>query len=155
MRSGCPSRVSASMGSVDTKRLSGEVAARHGLLIREDDPAMALVTMSEIVLEHVLSEAELRLRGLLSEAEKGQKRSQQETLVWVQEEMGRAGSALRTQLQRDIDAGRLQARELVVQLSQVYARSAVRRWVALGIVSGLLLVLIGVGLGLELGRWLR
>ena len=79
------------MGSVDTKRLSGEVAARHGLLIREDDPAMALVTMSEIVLEQVLSEAELRFRGVLLEAEKGQKRSQQETLVWVQEEMGRAG----------------------------------------------------------------
>ncbi len=143
------------MCSVDAKKLSGEVAARHGLLIREDDPAMALVTMSEIVLEHVLNEAEIGLRAVLSEAEKSQKRSQQETLVWVQEEMGRAGSALRAQLQRDIDAGRLQARELVVQLSQVYARSAVRRWVALGIVSGLLLVLIGVGLGLELGRWLR
>lgn len=143
------------MGSVDTKRLSGEVAARHGLLIREDDPAMALVTMSEIVLEQVLRDAELRFRGVLSEAEKCQKRSQQETLVWVQEEMGRAGTALRAQVQRDIDAGRLQARELVIQLSQVYARSAVRRWVALGIVSGLLLVLVGVTLGLELGRWLR
>lgn len=143
------------MVSVDTKRLSGEVAARHGLLIREDDPAMALVTMSEIVLEQVLKEAEVRLLGVLSEAEKSQKNSQQDVLVWVQEEMGRAGSALRLQLQRDIDAGRLQARELVVQLSQVYSRSAVRRWVAVGIVSGLLLVLIGVGLGLELGRWLR
>lgn len=143
------------MVSVDAKRLSGEVAARHGLLIREDDPAMALVTMSEIVLEQVLKEAEVRLRGILSEAEKNQKNSQQDVLVWVQEEIGRAGSALRVQLQRDIDAGRLQARELVVQLSQVYSRSAVRRWVAVGIVSGLLLVLIGVGLGLELGRWLR
>ena len=143
------------MGSVDTKRLSGEVAARHGLLIREDDPAMALVTMNEIVLEQVLSEAELRLRGLFAEAEKGQRRSQQETLVWVQEEMVRAGSAFRVQLQRDIDAGRLQARELVIQLSQVYSRSAVRRWVAVGIVSGLLLILIGIGLGFELGRWLR
>lgn len=143
------------MVSVDAKRLSGEVAARHGLLIREDDPAMALVTMSEIVLDQVLQEAEVRLRGILSEAEKSQKKSQQDVLVWVQEEMGRAGSALRVQLQRDIDAGRLQARELVVQLSQVYSRSAVRRWVAVGIVSGLLLVLIGVGLGLELGRWLR
>ena len=76
------------MGSVDTKRLSGEVAARHGLLIREDDPAMALVTMGEIVLEQVLSEAELRLRGLLAEAEKGQKRSQQETLIWVKKKWG-------------------------------------------------------------------
>ena len=143
------------MGRVDAKKLSGEVAARHGLLIREDDPAMALVTMSEIVLEQLLKEAEVRFRGVLSEAEKSQKRSQQDVLVWVQEEMGRAGSALRVQLQRDVDAGRLQARELVVQLSQVYARSAVRRWVAVGIVSGLLLVLIGVSLGLELGRWLR
>ena len=143
------------MGSVDTKRLSGEVAARHGLLIRDDDPAMALVTMSEIVLEQVLKEAEVRFRGVLSEAERSQKRSQQDVLVWVQDEMGRAGTALRAQVQRDVDAGRLQARELVIQLSQVYARSAVRRWVALGIVSGLLLVLVGVGLGLELGRWLR
>ena len=143
------------MGRVDAKKLSGEVAARHGLLIREDDPAMALVTMSEIVLEQVLKEAEVRFRGVLSEAEKSQKRSQQDVLVWVQEEMGRAGSALSVQLQRDVDAGRLQARELVVQISQVYARSAVRRWVAVGIVSGLLLVLIGVSLGLELGRWLR
>jgi hypothetical protein len=143
------------MGWVDAKRLTGEVAARHGLLIREDDPAMALVTMSEIVLEQVLEKAEVRLRGVLAQAETGQKRLQQEALVWVQEEIGHAGGALRVQLLQDIDAGRLQARELVVQLSQVYSRSAVRRWVAIGIVSGLLLVMMGLGLGFELGRWLR
>jgi hypothetical protein len=143
------------VGPVDTKKLTSEVAARHGLLIRDDDPAMALVTMSEIVLQQVLEQAEIRLRTLLSEAEIGQKRLQQETLVWVQDEIGHAGGALRVQLQRDIDAGRLQAKELVVQLSQMYSRSAVRRWVALGIVSGLILLLLGVGLGLGLGRWLR
>jgi hypothetical protein len=144
------------MGSVDAKKLTAQVAARHGLLIREDDPAMALVTMSEIVLEQVLENAQVVLSGILSEAEKGQKRSQQEAAVWVQEEIGRAGGALRAQLLRDIDAGRLQAKELVVQLAQLYSRSAVRRWVALGIVSGLILLLIGVGLGIELGgRWLR
>jgi hypothetical protein len=143
------------MGSVDAKRLTAEVAARHGLLIREDDPAMALVTMSEIVLEQVLERAEARLRAVLAEAETRQKRLQQEALTWVQEEIGHAGGALRAQVLRDIDSGRLQARELVIQLSQVYSRSAVRRWVAIGIVSGLILVVIGVGLGFELGRWLR
>lgn len=143
------------MGSIDAKKLTAQVAARHGLLIREDDPAMALVTMNEIVLEQVLDNARVGLRGILSEAEKGQKRSQQEAAVWVQEEIGRAGSALRVQLLRDIDAGRLQAKELVVQLAQLYSRSAVRTWVAFGIVSALILLLIGVGLGFELGRWLR
>ena len=140
---------------MDTKKLTSEVAARHGLLIRDDDPAMALVTMSEIVLQQVLERAEVRLRALLSDAEKGPKLLQQEALVWVQDEIGHAGGALRVQLRRDIDAGWLQAKELVVQLSQMYSRSAVRRWVALGIVSGLILLLLGVGLGLGLGRWLR
>jgi hypothetical protein len=143
------------VASVDTKKLTSEVAARHGLLIRDDDPAMALVTMSEIVLQQVLERGEIRLRALLSEAEIGQKRLQQETLVWVQDEIGHAGGTLRAQLQRDIDTGRLQTKELVVQLSQVYTRSAVRRWIAVGIVSGLVLLLLGVGLGLGLGRWLR
>jgi len=82
---------------------------------------MALVTMSEIVLEQVLKEAESVPR-VLSEAEKVRK-GRNKTYCLVQEEMGRAGSALSVQLQRDVDAGRLQARELVVQLSQVYARS--------------------------------
>lgn len=143
------------MGSVDAKKLTAQVAARHGLLIREDDPAMALVTMSEIVLEQALENAQVGLRAILLEAQKEQKRSQQDTAVWVQGEMERAGGGLRVQLQRDIDTARLQARELVVQLAHLYSRSAVRRWVALGIVSGLLLLLIGVAPGFELGRWLR
>lgn len=143
------------MGSVDAKKLTSEVAARHGVLIREDDPAMALVTMSEIVLEEALKKAEVRLGALLAEAENGQKSLQQEAVSWVQEEIGRAGSALRAQIQRDIDGARLHARELVVQLSQVYSRTAVRRWVAVGVVSGLILVLIGIGLGLGLETLLR
>ena len=143
------------MGSVDAKKLTSEVAARHGVLIREDDPAMALVTMSEIVLEEALRKAEVRLAAVLEEAENGQKRLQQEAVSWVQEEVGRAGSTLRAQIQCDIDGARLHAREVVVQLSQVYSRTAVRRWVAVGVVSGLILLLIGIGLGLGLETLLR
>jgi hypothetical protein len=140
---------------VDAKKLTSEVAARHGMLIREDDPAMALVTMSEIVLEEALRRAEVRLGAVLAEAEDGQKRLQQEGVCWVQEEIGLAGSALRAQIRRDIDGARLQARELVIQLSQVYSRTAVRRWVAVGVVSGLILLLVGFALGLGLERLLR
>jgi hypothetical protein len=49
----CAKKGQLRMGSVDAKKLTAQVAARHGLLIREDDPAMALVTMSEMVLEQV------------------------------------------------------------------------------------------------------
>ena len=38
---------------LDLQRITAEVAARHGMLVRQDDPAMLLVTMNEVVLQQV------------------------------------------------------------------------------------------------------
>jgi hypothetical protein len=38
---------------LDLKRITAEVAARHGMLLRPDDPAMLLVTMNEVVLQQL------------------------------------------------------------------------------------------------------
>lgn len=143
------------MSLVDPKRLTAEVAARHGLLVREDDPAMALVTMSEMVLDQVLDRAEQRFRDLLSQTEAAQEKWQQETVFGVQQEMERAGSVLRVNLQRDRAAAKLQARELAVELSQVYSRPVVRRWVAIGLFSGVTLLVLGAALGIALERLWR
>jgi len=140
---------------LDLKRLTAEVAARHGLLLREDDPAMALVTMSEIVLGEVLDRAELRWRDLLSQAEATQEKWQQETVLGVQQEMEHASSVLRLDFQRDRDAARLEGRELAAQVSRVYSRSAARLWIAIGLVSALVFLAFGVGLGIALERFWR
>ena len=47
---------------MDRKRIIGEVAARHGLLLEEDDPAFLLVTIAEIALR----DAQAELHGLPS-----------------------------------------------------------------------------------------
>jgi hypothetical protein len=140
---------------LDLRRLTAEVAARHGLLLREDDPAMALVTMSEIVLGEVLDRAELRWRDLLSQAEAAQEKWQQETVLGVQQEMEHASSFLRLDFQRDRDAARLEGRELAAQVSRVYSRSAARLWIAIGLVSALVFLALGVGLGIALERFWR
>ena len=44
----------------DLKRITAEVAARHGMLLRPDDPAMLLVTMNEVVLQQVIGSIEAR-----------------------------------------------------------------------------------------------
>ena len=36
---------------------------------------------------------------------------------------------------KDVDAGRLHARELIVELNRAYSRSAVRRWIAVGVIA--------------------
>ncbi len=43
---------------LDFKRITAEVAARHGMLVCQDDPAMPLVTMNEVVLQQVIGSIE-------------------------------------------------------------------------------------------------
>ena len=46
------------MESFDTQKLIAEVAARHGILLKANDAAFALVTMNQIVLAETLKAAE-------------------------------------------------------------------------------------------------
>jgi hypothetical protein len=59
---------------------------------------------------------------------------------------------VREEIQKDIDSGRLHARELIVELNRAYSRSAVRRWVAVGVIAASGLLVLGVTLGVLLAR---
>ena len=48
---------------LDFKRITAEVAARHGMLVSQDDPAMLLVTMNEVVLQQVFGKHRGSYRG--------------------------------------------------------------------------------------------
>ena len=40
--------------SIDIQRLIAEVAARHRFLLKPDDPAIALVTMNQLILDDAM-----------------------------------------------------------------------------------------------------
>src|SRR5260370_821072 len=139
----------------DLKRITEEVAACHGMLLRPDDRAMVLVTMNEVVLQQVIGSIEARAEEMVAGIEAGFRSAQREALGSVEREARKAGIAVREEIQKDIDAGRLHARELIVQLNRAYTRSAVRRWVAMGVVLASGLLVLGVGLGVLLARMLK
>jgi hypothetical protein len=141
--------------TLDLKRITAEVASRHGMLLRPDDPAMILVTMNEVVLQQVIGSIEARTEEIVAGMEAGFRSAQREALGSVEREARKAGVAVREEIQKDIDAGRLHARELIVELNHTYTRSAVRRWVAIGVVAASGLVMLGVGLGVLLARVLK
>jgi hypothetical protein len=58
-------------GLLDLKRITAEVAARHGMLVRQDDPAMLLVTMNEVVLQQVVGSIEARTAEIVAGIEGG------------------------------------------------------------------------------------
>src|SRR5712691_3815679 len=80
---------------------------------------------------------------------------QHDALGNIEREARKAGIAVREEIQKDIDAGRLHARELIVELNHAYSRSAVRRWVAVGVIAASGLLVLGVGLGVFLARVLK
>jgi hypothetical protein len=141
--------------ALDLKRISAEVAARHGMLVMPDDPAMLLVTMNEIVLQQVIGAIEVRVEKMVAGVEAGLRSAQHEELGNIEKVARKAGTAVREEIQKDIDAGQLHARELIVELNRAYARSAVRRWVAVGVIAASGLLVLGVGLGMLLARVLK
>src|SRR5580700_4064419 len=140
---------------LDLKRITAEVAARHGMLVRQDDPAMLLVTMNEVVLQQVFGSIEARTEEIVAGIDAGLRSAQHEALGNIENEARKAGIAVREEIQKDIDAGRLHARELIVELNYTYSRSAVRRWVAVGVIAASGLLVLGVSLGVLLARVLK
>src|SRR6266550_2270622 len=125
---------------LDFKRITAEVAARHGMLVRQDDPAMLLVTMNEVVLQQVFGSIGARMEEIVAGMEAGLRSAQRQAM----------GS-----IEKEVDAGRLHARELIVELNRAYSRSAVRRWVAVGVIAASSLLVLGAVLGGVLARVLK
>src|SRR6266513_1729720 len=116
---------------------------------------MLLVTMNEVVLQQVFANIEARTEEIVAGLEAGLRSAQREALGSIEKEARKAGIAVREEIQKDVDAGRLHARELIVELNRAYSRSAVRRWVAVGMIAASGLLVLGVSLGVRLGRVLK
>ncbi len=52
--------------TLNLKLITAEVAARHGMLVMPDDPAMLLVTMNEMVLQQVIGSIEARTEEMVA-----------------------------------------------------------------------------------------
>jgi hypothetical protein len=103
--------------SLDLKRITAEVAVRHGMLVRQDDPAMLLVTMNELVLQQVMGNIEGRAEQMVAGIETGFLSAQHEALGNVEKAARKAGMSVREEIQKDVAVGRLHARELIVELN--------------------------------------
>jgi hypothetical protein len=74
----------------DIDRLIAEVAARHGILLKRDDAAFALVTLNQLVLEQVMTELGEKLHHEFAEIEAAFTRQQSRTGSIIGREIKRA-----------------------------------------------------------------
>ena len=135
------------MAQLDIKKITAEVANRHGVILRPDDPAIVLVTINESVLEECFERLEKRARLLIAELDAAFEDMQQRGSAHLSDRLRASAAVLREEIGRDVQAAKLDASEAVFKLEQCYSRVVVWRWLAAGVVCGVSLVLLGFAIG--------
>ena len=133
--------------SIDVQRLIAEVAARHDLLLKPDDPAIALVTMNELVLEASIDIVHEEVRETIAEFHASMQKVEKRAGTMLAQSVKEATVQMREGLQSDIHQAGLKAREFVHLVNEAHRRPALIRWSALGLCAGLLLFGSGVWVG--------
>lgn len=133
----------------DIDLLIGKVAEQNGIRLERDDPAFALVTLNELLLQETVDKLHAQIRSTLDEFTESVQRLDVRAGGLIAREVTQSAAGIRRELQQDIASASLQARELIRRVEVAHSRPAVARWMTIGIVCGLLLFACGVCLG----RW--
>jgi len=135
------------MMAEDRKQLSGEIAARYGIRIDENDPAFIVANLSQHALEEASSELVKQIDTKLRDFDVVVGRTQARAGKYLGTEFREQAAALRSELQGDIWAAGSKARELVEQVHRVNTRAVLIRWISVGLLSGLTLFGAGAWVG--------
>lgn len=135
---------------IDQKQLIGQVAAKNGIRLEPDDPAFALVTLNEAVLQEASAALTQDIRQALNSFMESLAKTEQRAGKALAQDVKGAAAELRRELNTDIERASLKANELVMKVSAANARPAIAKWVAVGFLAALLLFLGGVMVGLKM-----
>lgn len=134
-------------GSIDVQRLIAEVAARHHVFLKPDDPAIALVTMNQLILDRATEIVHEEIRATIAEFHASMQKAERRAGSILAQKVKESADQMRQGLQNDIHIAGLKARELVHLVNEAHRRPALIRWSAVGLVAGTLLFGGGFWLG--------
>jgi hypothetical protein len=119
---------------IDVHRLIWEVAARDGIRVEPGDPAFALVTLNQLVLEDAVARIGEHIRVGIAEFNQAVQKTENRAGKLLAEEVKDAAAEIREELQRDIETARVSAREILYEVHRKHSRAMFLRW-ALAAVS--------------------
>ena len=129
--------------TMDIKQAIAKVAERHGILLRPDDPAFALVTLNELVLEAIANKLIEQMNASINQFSTAAEKIQIRAGTALADEVRAAVELVRIGLHVDLEVAGLKARELVMEVHQAHSRSNLVRWFSAGILATLALLFCG------------
>ena len=134
---------------LDVPKLIGEVARRNGIRVEADDPAFALVTLNQVILEETVREIREHIRESIAEFDTSIQRVQMRAGRVVAQEFHERAAVLRRELQDDITQAGSKATELVYKVQQAHARPAGIRWTVVGLFLAIVVFWAGYWVGAQ------
>jgi hypothetical protein len=138
--------------SIDIQRLIGEVAARDGIRVEPGDPAFALVTLNQLVLEDAVKQIGEHIRSGMAEFTEAVQKTESRAGKVLAEEVKEAAAEIREELQRDVEAARVGAREILYEIQRKQSKLALIRWAVVAGAAILAVFASGVWVGSYLFR---
>jgi hypothetical protein len=135
------------MAEVDVKRIVGELASRHGIRLDVNDPAISIVLVNRLVLEHSTDELVAGIRASMHDFEEAVRKVQTRAGQLVAAEFNDRVGAIRGELQRDIALAGARANEIVYRAEQANRHPVMLRWAVVGTLAALALFLMGLWIG--------
>ena len=135
------------MPPLDLKELAAKVSVEHGIRVDPDDPIMAVVTLNRLVLEQATSEIVEKVRAATREFEEAAEGAQVQAGSFLAQRVRDCVSVLRQEVVKSIGNGSAQARERLSAVGRGQEKPGVQRWVAIGLLGGIVLFGCGVWLG--------
>ncbi len=135
------------MESFDTQKLIAEVAARHGILLKANDAAFALVTMNQIVLAETLKTAENDIKVRVEVLEKSIQKVERLAGKILAQEVKTSTAAARREINGDVDEAKLKFRALMAEAAAAGGARMPAKWLALGVVASIVVFVCGFFVG--------
>jgi hypothetical protein len=136
--------------SIDIQRLIGEVAARDGIRVEPGDPAFALVTLNQLVIEDAMKQVAEQIRSGIAEFTEAVHKTESRAGKVLAGEVKEAAAELREELQRDIESARISAREILFETHRKHSRLALIRCALAATAAAVAVFASGVWVGAHL-----
>jgi len=112
-----------------------------------DDPALAIVTLNQLVLEETIKALGDQVRDAKELIDKAGLKVQARAGSILAQEVRQCASAIRQELHDDIDVASLRAQKLVLDLHQAHAKASLYRSLPVGLLFAFLLFGCGIWVG--------
>jgi hypothetical protein len=129
---------------LEVSRLIAEVYERHGIRMVPDDVGFALITLNQLMLEELAQRLQEGVSSGIADFNNVVQKTETRAGKNLAQYVKAAAAEIREELQRDIENARVHATEIVDEVNRAHSRPAIVRWVAAGLIAGM--VLFGAGL---------